>query len=115
MLTCRRVRRSSVPSLALELLLDAERERNQAAAVALGTLDGQPLAGVGDIPIMRVTQAAACKLRGDVDDASVAALGNERFQMSVIDLPEGVPVLLTSLGTSTMSREVEAGIVRILA
>lgn len=110
----RRVRRSSVTSLALEFLLEAELERSAAVAVALGTFDGMALAGVGDLPIMKITETAALKLRGE-SGAAVAAFGGQDFRMSVIELPGDVPVLLTSVGAPSMSREVESGVVRILS
>ncbi|NUP08100.1 MAG: hypothetical protein HOW73_18795 [Polyangiaceae bacterium] len=115
MLSCRRVNRSEVPSIALELLLQAELERNRGVAVALGTLDGQPLAGVGDIEPMRITRAAAKKLRGETDDPFVSAFAGTSFSMSVVDLPEGIPVLVTAVGAPGLSTYVERGVVRILS
>ncbi len=47
MQTCRRVRRSSVPQIALEMLLEAELERHDALAVTVGSMDGLLVAGAG--------------------------------------------------------------------
>ncbi|MBK6516235.1 MAG: hypothetical protein IPM79_02675 [Polyangiaceae bacterium] len=115
MSTCRRVRRSSVTELALEFLLEAELERHEGVAVALGTLDGQPIAGVGDLEPMLITQAAAKKLRGELEDPVVASFAGSAFRMSVLDLPEGIPVLVTSVGANGLSRDVEGGVLRILS
>jgi len=115
MQACRRVRRSSVPTLALELLLEAELERHRGLAVALGTLDGQPLAGVGDVEPSRITAAAAQKLAGSHDHPLVASFSAHSFRMSVVQLPEGANVLVTAVGVSDLSRDVEAGVARILS
>ncbi len=115
MLQCRRNRRSSVTSLALEFLLDAELERSGAQAVAIGTLDGMPLSGSGDLDVWRVVAAGAAKLAGLSEHPLLASFGDVPFGLSVIELREGEQVLLTSVGQSTLSREVESGVARILS
>lgn len=115
MLQCRRSRRSSVPSLALEFLLDAELERSGAQAVAIGTLDGMPLFGAGDVEVSRVTAAGAAKLAGFAEHPLLDSFGGVPFGLSVVELPEGERVLLTSVGRASLSREVERGVARILS
>lgn len=118
--SCRRVRRSSVTPVALELLLEAELQRMRAAhantslAVTLGTFDGKALAGVGDVAPARIAKVAARKLAG-VEDALVASFRSEPFHISVVELPGGWSLLLTAVGAKTPSREVEAGVRRILS
>lgn len=118
--SCRRVRRSSVTPVALELLLDAELGRMRAShghaslAVTLSTFDGKALAGVGDVAPARIAKVAARKLAG-VEDPLVASFRNEPFHMSVVDLPGGWSLLLTAVGARPPSREVEAGVRRILS
>lgn len=111
----RRLRRSSVPSLALEFLLDAELERHGAMAVAIGTLDGVPIAGVGDVEPSRIAAAAAAKLAGSTQHPLLAAFSAHAFRMSIVELPEGQRVLITSVGSAALSSSVERGVVRILS
>jgi hypothetical protein len=115
MFDCRRVRRSSVPTLALEFLLESELERSGAYAVALGTLDGRPLAGVGDVAAWRIMAAAVKRLEGEPEHPLVVAFNNQSFRMSVIELTGGRKVLLTSVGASDLSAEAESGVARILS
>lgn len=119
--SCRRVRRSSITPVALELLLQAELERMRTQAelpsllsVTLGTLDGKALAGVGDVAPARIAKVAARKLAG-VEDPLVASFRSEPFHINVVELPGGWSVLLTSVGAKAPSREVEAGVRRILS
>jgi len=111
----RRVRRSSVPSLALEFLLEAELERHGGMAIALGTLEGVPIAGVGDVEPSRIAAAAAAKLAGSAQHPLPAAFAAQSFRMSVVQLPEGQRVLITSVGSSGLSSNVESGVLRILS
>ena len=115
MLQCRRSRRSSVPSLALEFLLEAELERSGAQAVAIGTLDGLAVCGSGDLEVSHVAAAGAAKLAGYADHPLLASFGGVPFGLSVVELREGERVLLTSVGQPTLSREVESGVARILS
>jgi hypothetical protein len=115
MLECRRSRRSSVPSLALEFLLEAEIERTGAVAVAIGTLDGMPLFGTGDFELSRVTAAGAAKLAGFAEHPLLESFAGMPFGLSVVELSEGERVLVTSIGRATLSPEVESGVARILS
>ncbi len=115
MLTCRRSRRSSVTSLALEFLLDAEVERSGARAVSVSTLDGMLLAGVGELSPDMVALAGAAKLAGLADHPVLSGFEGTPFGLSVVELPQGERLLLTSVGAPQVSRTVEAGALRILS
>lgn len=111
----RRSRRSSVPSLALEFLLEAELARGGAKALSIGTLDGLPLAGVGDVEPGNLAAAGALRLAGMGEHPVLGELAARCFCMSVVELPEGVKLLITSIDGSSLSPEVESGVVRILS
>lgn len=111
----RRTRRSSVPSLALEFLLEAEQERAGARALSIGTLDGLPLAGVGDVDAASLAAAGAMRLAGMYEHTELGELASRCFCMSVVELPEGIKLLITSLDGVPLSTAVESGVVRILS
>ena len=104
-----------MPSLALEYLLEAEQARSGASAMSVGTMDGLPIVGIGDVDPNELSAAGALKVAGLGEHAVLGALLDRVFRMSVVALPEGQNVLVTALGGDGLSPEVESGVVRILS
>ena len=115
MQTCRRVRRSSVPQIALEMLLEAELDRHDALAVTVGSMDGLLVAGAGRLNHEHVAAIASMRLSGYMDNSWTGPLARAAFRMSVVKLPDGMELVVTSVGARTLSPEVEAGVRRILS
>ncbi|MFO0555565.1 MAG: hypothetical protein U0271_44720 [Polyangiaceae bacterium] len=110
---CRRMCRSSVPSLALEFLLEAELDRSGATSVALGTLGGKPIASVGAHDGERLLAASTARLEGVPDHVNARPFASESFSISVVELGRE-QLLLASVGGAELSTLVEAGVRRIL-
>jgi hypothetical protein len=91
----RRRHRSKDPIQALSLYLLSERQRRGAAAIAVATLDGEPVAGVGSIEAGRVASAAWLKLKGLGTEDLIGALATAPFSIAVVP---GAPLMLASVG-----------------
>lgn len=112
---CRRVRRASSPTLALEFLLEAEQERSGALSLSVATLDGLLVTGVGDLDPTTAAAASAMRLRGFFDHPLLAPLGGRAFAMSVIELDGGERVLVSKVDGGPVTRELESSVRRILS
>jgi hypothetical protein len=112
---CRRVCRSSVKSLALEFLLSAEQERSGASCLAVSTLEGLSVSGVGDLEPAVAAAVSALRMEGVLGHPLLASLSDRAFAMSVVELSDGQRVLVTKVDGGPVSRELEQAVVRILS
>lgn len=91
----RRRHRSDDPIQALSLYLISERQRRGASAIAVATLDGEAVAGVGAIDASRVASAAWLKMKGLGTEELIGPLATAPFSIAVVP---GAPLMLASVG-----------------
>jgi hypothetical protein len=94
--------------------LSAERERSNALALVVASMEGLPLSGVGDVAPEIAAAAAATRLAGLATHPVVGELSRRSFALSVVELDDGRAVLVTSIDGGRVSSALEAGVRRIL-
>lgn len=107
----RRLHRSADPIQALSLYLLSERVRRGATAIAVATLDGDAVAGVGAIGADRVASAAWLKLKGLGTEELIGTLANAPFSVEVVP---GASLMVASVGGKGRP-QAQADVARILA
>ena len=112
---CRRIRRASSPTIALEFLLEAEQERTGAASLSIATLDGLLVTGVGELDPTTAAAASAMRLQGYFDHPLLTPLKGRAFAMSVVELDRGERVLVSKVDGGPVTRDLESSVRRILS
>lgn len=106
----RRLHRSADPIQALSLYLLSERVRRGATAIAVATLDGDAVAGVGAIGADRVASAAWLKLKGLGTEELIGTLAGAPFSVEVV---RGASLMVACVGGRGRP-QAQADVARIL-